>query len=347
MLSGPHSQVKFDWEGCAELPVGMFRAQATLYCGCIYVGGGLTEHEASDFYVFEYNLNEDSWGLMPPLPVRQFGLGKLANNLVVVGGQIHPDKLSEKTFAFDQYNQTWKECVAVLNTPRFSFTVIECDHCLVAMGGLGRDSKGDSKMLSSIEVLDSDLTSWLVTGDLPSLASICSPSPAANGSTLYLLGGYRAQTAMSATNRVHSSSVSTLTSLSGMAEKSWKSLPPAPHLQTTGVCLNKCLLAVGGSDKPYSKTVHDSVHAFDEAAQEWRKVDQLPYHCCHCTTVAINSDEVLVLGGWVRPGERRASRCVFRGRLAHSWRRHRHCNKDYDDFEVGEYITLPAITITS
>lgn len=333
--------MKFDWERCAELPVGMFRAQATLVCGRVYVGGGLTEHEASDFYVFEYNLNDDTWGLMPPLPVKQFGLGKLAQDLVVVGGQVNHDRLSEKTFVFDQYNQTWKESIAMLNTPRFSFTVVESEHSLTVMGGLGRDSNGDLQMLSSIEILDVDLTMWTITGDLPNLASVCSPSPAEDGNMLYLVGGYRQQTAMSATSRVYASTMSPLTSTSAIATKSWKAFPSTPHLQTTALCLNKCLMALGGSDKPYSRTVHNSIHAFDAQSQKWQLVDQLPYHCCHSTAIAVTNDEVLVLGGWVRPGERKASRIVFRGRLAHS----RVHNKDYED--MGDYITLPAITITS
>ena len=302
----------------------------------------MTEKEGSDFYVFEYNLSEDSWELMPALPVKLFGLGRLAQDLVAVGGQVHNDNLSDKLYVFDQFNQMWKESIAVLNTPRFSHTVIESDTCLVAMGGLGRDTRGELVMLSSIEVLEVDSTQWVVTGDLPNLASVCSPSLAMDGGTLYLIGGYRAQTAISATSRVHTSSFTSITSASGMATKSWRSLPPSPCLQSTALSLNKCLLALGGSDRPYSSNISSAVHAFDTSSSKWVRVCDLPYHCCHSTAVAVTRDEILLLGGWVKPGERKASRNVYRGRLPHAFH---HCNDSTD--ESGDYITLPAITITS
>ena len=333
-------QVTFDWEKCAELPVGMYRAQATIVCGRVYIGGGMTENESSDFYVFEYNPSEDTWELMPPLPVKFFGLGKMAQDLVAVGGQVHNDELSDNLFVFDTYNQQWKESAAQLNTPRFSPTVVESDSSLVAMGGLGRDCRGDIVTLSSIEVLCIDSNRWTVTGDLPSLASVCSPSPAVEGNTLYLMGGYRAQTAISATSRVYTSSLSSLTSDSWMATKSWKPLPPTPHLQSTAVSLNHCLLALGGSERPYSANVHSSIYAYDSSTLQWRKVDDLPYAVCHSTAVAVTRDEIMVLGGWVKPGERKASKSVFRGRLRQS-----RFSESSDD--TGDYITLPAITITS
>ena len=332
--------MKFDWEQCTDLPVGMFRAQATIVCGRVYIGGGLTEHEGSDFHVFEYNLTEDSWELMPPLPTKFFGLGRLSQDLVAVGGQVHnEEELSDKMYVFDQFNQIWKESAATLNTARFSLTIVESETCLVAMGGLGRDERGDLVMLSSIEVMGVDSTRWVVTGDLPNLAAVCSPSLAMDGSTLYLVGGYRAQTAVSATSRVHSSSLSALTSASGMATKSWKPLPPTPHLQSTALTLNHCILSLGGSDQPYSSELHGSIHAFDAGSCKWVKVDELPYQCCHCTVVGVTRDEVLVLGGWVKPGERKASRSVFRGRLMRAM-------SSSDTDESGDYITLPAITIT-
>lgn len=311
----------------------MFRAQATVIAGCVYIGGGLTEDELSDFYVFEYNLAKDTWSLLPPLPVKQFGLGKLSQDLIVVGGQVHPDKISDKTYVFDRYSQTWKESVAVLLTPRFSLTIAASNNALVAMGGIGRDQRGDLEVLSSIEVLSAETGKWTLTSDLPT--HICSPSPALEGTMLYLLGGYRAQTAVSATSRVHCSSIFSLTSASVMSLNPWKLLPPTPYLQTTALSLNQCLLALGGSEKPYSKTVRNCIHAFDTDTQEWRQVDQLPYCCCHCTAVAVSTEEVLVLGGWVRPGERKTSRNVYRGKVA------------MNDDDLDDYITLPAVTVSS
>lgn len=327
--------MKLEWERCADLPVGMFRAQATVIGDCVYVGGGITEEEEGDFYVFEYNTTEDLWSLLPHLSVKQFGLGRLVQDLVVFGGQESHNKISDKTFIFDRYNQSWKELAAVLDTPRFSATVVEYENSLVAIGGLGRNQTGDLEILSSIEVLSADIGKWIVMGDLPGSACICSPSPAMDSGNLYLLGGYRSQTAVSATSHVHCSPLSTFTSVFGMSLNTWKLLPPTPHLQTTAVSLSGCILALGGSDKPYSKTIHNSIHAFDRETRQWCEVDQLPYSACHCTAVTVSSGEVLVLGGWVRPGKRKACRSVYRGKLAKS-------EEDMDDF-----ITLPAITISS
>ena len=301
------------------MPVGMFRAQAAVIDDCVYVGGGLTEDEHGDFCVFEYNLSDDSWSLLPPAPVKQFGLAKLLEELIIVGGLVDHETISNKTYTFDRYNQVWKESVAVLNRPRFLLTLVESEAAIIAMGGVGKGREGDLEVVSSIEILTAESLEWVLTGDLPASACVCSPSPAKEGSILYLLGGYQTQTAASATSRVHCSSLATLFSASGMKLNLWTLLPPTPFLQTTAISLNKCLLALGGSEKPYSVPVHSSIHAYDVDAQQWKEVEQLPYACCHCTAVALSRQEILVLGGWVKPGERKASRNVYRGTIVESY----------------------------
>ena len=308
-------QVRLKWERCAELPVGMFRAQATIIANKVYIGGGLTEDEHNDFCVFEYSIEEDFWHTLPPVSVRLFGLGQLMEELLVVGGRVDHQHISDRTYIFDRYTQLWRETAASLNTARFSPSILECESTIIVAGGVGKKGERELGIISSVEVLNPDTFEWVHTGDLPAPACMSFSSPAVVGGTIYLLGGYMAQTAISASSHAHCSCPSSIFSASGMKLDLWKRLPDVPYLQTTAVSLGGCLLTLGGTDKPYSEPVQQKIHAYDASTESWVGAGHLPYACCHCAAVALPNGELLLMGGWVRPGETRASRDVFKGVL--------------------------------
>ena len=309
--------MKLHWEECAELPVGMFRAQAIIFNDCVYVGGGLTEDDYYDYCVFEYNPDMNLWNLLPPAPVKLFGLGVLSAELVLIGGMSNHDSISDRMFAFDKYLQTWKELVCVLSTARFSPTIVQYESTLIMIGGVaGSTTDDDLKNLTSVEYLVPELSEWVVLGHLPKSSNVCSPSTAQEKGMLYILGGYTTQSAISSTRRGHYSCLSTFLSASGVKLNLWKSLPDTPYLQTTALSLGGCLLALGGTEEPYAEPIHREIYTYNVETELWVKVAELPLACCHCTAVVLPEGTVLLLGGWVRPGKMRASRAVFKGVLS-------------------------------
>ena len=312
-------QVRIDWERCAELPVGMFLAQATVIGSMCYVGGGLTENGKSDFCVFEYSIEEDNWCTLVSLPVKLFGLGRLKDELVVIGGRRdEQSSISDEMFVFDTHAHFWRRSESYLNEARFSPAVLHCKSALIVAGGMGKKGAKNIGVLSSIEVLSEDAMEWTLCGDLPTSASVSFPSSTLVGSDIFLLGGYHAQTAVSASHHCHASSSSAFVSGLGLQLDLWKSLPDLPHLQSTGLSIGGCLLALGGTDCPYSDPVRREIYALDVATRRWVQVGELPYASCHSAAVELQGGGgggVLLIGGWVRPGEERASRAVYRGTL--------------------------------
>ena len=54
--------------------------------GKIYCVGGVAGDAYSEQNVNYYDLSQDKWTTLPPLPVRGFGLGQVNGKLVAVGG---------------------------------------------------------------------------------------------------------------------------------------------------------------------------------------------------------------------------------------------------------------------
>lgn len=286
----------------------MFQAQSVVLGGKVYVGGGNTGDIATDSLVFEYDPNEDFWTVLPEAPVAFFGLGKLEGEIVIVGGSVQ-GKVSNAAYVFDRFTQRWKESLPPLNTARCNSFCMSYQSSLITVGGISESGN----ILCSIEVIQPDIFQWFVTGYLSRTSTLSYSSPVVIHGVCYFLGGYKSGTANSSTRSAHCASLSELLSSNGMTPSVFSTLPDTPHLQTTAASLGGCLLAIGGSSSPYTMPVHESVHAYNPTTKSWVYVGDFPYAACHSTAVTLPNGELLVIGGWVRPGEFKRSHTVFRG----------------------------------
>lgn len=288
----------------------MFQAQGTVINNRVYVGGGSTDTDNTNYCVYEYDPAPDCWQCLPHTSVSFFGLSQLENELVIVGGRQKDWIVSDTTFLFDRFSQRWKTSLPPLITPRHSPTCLSQDTTLTISGGLTYSGN----IVSSIEVIRTDDFQWNVVGFLSRSALLCYPSPTVVNDSYYLLGGYTSMTACSVTNSCHFASLETLSSRN-LDPYMWHSLPDTPTLQTTAACLNGYLLALGGSTTPYSKPLHCSVYAYCPYLDSWELVGELPCETCHSTVVSLNQHEILLMGGWVQPGEFKRCNTVYRGKF--------------------------------
>ena len=286
----------------------MFQAQSVVIGNKVYVGGGNTGDGETDSLVFEYSPLEDKWSYLPPAPVTLFGLGQLLGELIIVGGKVQQN-VYNCVYVFDRFTRRWKDSLPPLGTARYVPTCISLSYALLVSGGLSEDNK----VLSSIEMIDCDNFEWLVAGYLSRPATLGYTSAVAVQDSLYFLGGYKASTANSVTNLAHTASLANLTSPAGISPYVWKCLPATPHFQSTAASMGSCIVVVGGSSSPYMLPVHSSIYAYSQSSDSWIKIGNLPYAGCHVTMATLSSGELLVFGGWVRPGEFKRSQAVYRG----------------------------------
>ena len=275
------------------------------------MGGGNTGDGEADSLIFEYNPSEDTWNPLPHAPVTLFGIGQLLGELVIVGGKVQQN-VYDCVYVFDRFTRRWKDSLPPLSTARYVPTCVSLSFCLLVCGGFS-DS---DKVLSSIEMIDCDNFEWQVAGYLSRPATLCYSSAVTVQESLIFLGGYRSSTANSSTNVAHKTSLDNLTSPAGISPYVWKCLPPTPHIQSSAGTLGSCILSVGGSSSPYMVPVHNSIYAFSPTSESWIKIGDVPYAACHMTVTTLPCGELLVLGGWVRPGEFKRSYSVYRGSVS-------------------------------
>ena len=289
----------------------MFQAQSVVIGDKVYVGGGNTGDDEADSLVFEYTSSEDKWTTLPPAPIMLFGVGQLLGEVVIVGGKVQQNVYS-CVYVFDRFTRRWKDSLPSLSTARYVPTCVSLTFSLLVCGGFSNDCS----VISNIEMIDCDNFEWQVAGYLSRPATLCYTSAVAVQNSLFFLGGYRSSTAISVTNAAHKISLDNLASPAGISPYVWKSLPATPHFQSSAGTLGSCLLAVGGSSTPYTLPVQNSIYAYSHNSESWIKVGELPYAACHVTVNTLSSGELLVFGGWVRPGEFKRSYSVYRGSVS-------------------------------
>ena len=270
---------------------------------------------ATDCLVFEYDPINDAWNVLPPSPVTLFGIGEMFGELVLVGGKNNESKATSDVHVFNRNPQMWKQSIPPMNHARYSPAVVSHQSSILACGGFAESQSGDVHVVTNIEVITTEGYRWYVAGYLPHSASLAMCSCVTIHDNCYIVGGYRSSTAVSASQSTHHSSLSCLLSNSCLTPYTWKALPDTPHLQTTTASLGGCLLALGGTSSPYSLPAHRSLHAYSPNTNSWIYVGDLPYASCHCSAISLPSGELLVVGGWLEPGQGKRSSAVYRGRI--------------------------------
>ena len=289
----------------------MFQAQSIVIGNKVYVGGGNTGDDEADSLIFEYNVGEDSWDILPPVPVTLFGLGQLLGEVVVVGGKVQ-QSVRDCVYVFDRFTRRWKDSLPPLNTTRCVPTCLSLTFGLLVCGGFSDAHKA----LSSIEMIDCDNFQWKVAGYFSRPATLSYSTAVSDNESLFFLGGYRSSTANSVSNVAHTASLSHISSPSGVSPYVWKCLPSTPHFQSTAGLIGGCIVAVGGSSSPYMLPVYNSIYVYSSESESWIKIGELPYAACHVTVNSLPSGELLVLGGWVKPGEFKRSYSVYKGSIS-------------------------------
>ena len=288
--------VKMNFNQCSEMPLDKVgRGQAVNIGKEVFVG-------FVNGNVLKYNITEDSWRVFPETPVKYFKIGCLCQKILLVGGQLQLQLLSD-IHEFDEATQKWVRSTSIppMPTARKSATAVSWTSppALIVCGG----NDENQKPMNVVDVFHSKTSQWHTVGPLPSPRDNMSHTVIHN--VLYLFGGYETNAVGSYTKTVMSASIPQLLESCMQPSRAppaqWQSgsIPDVPHYWSTAASLGGCLLLVGGlgRTKPNASLPVSSVHAYCPLSSSWVCAGQLPQPLTECITVTLPTGELMVLGG--------------------------------------------------
>ena len=268
----------------------------TVIDGCVYC-----YFMNSEYLIYCYDVSQDIWTTLPPLPVRWIGLGQINEKLVTVGG-LARDELTNELYTYDKVSCTWKQTFPPMPTARRTPGVLHIQSALLAVGGV---EAGDL-FTNTVEILKFDIMQWYQCKAAQIPVGCSCISLVAVGNTCYIIGGsygFRENTTF--LNQALYASIDDLldstvaasesTSHSGMI---WKSLPDTPRYVPTAAVLAGGLLAIGGGDQPRGGTDMKEVYMYSDTAKCWMYINDLPAPRSVMAIVALSATEILVIGGY-------------------------------------------------
>ena len=96
------------WTQLADLPVPLYYSCVAVRHHKIYAAGGDGPVDDALHQVYEYNINTDQWGQLPPSG-HYYGIPHIiGGKLAIIGGRLSATKKrTNKVSTFDEDSQTW------------------------------------------------------------------------------------------------------------------------------------------------------------------------------------------------------------------------------------------------
>ena len=300
-MNWPHHQVLqagVTWKQCADLPTKLSRGKTTVVNGKVFYGGGAAavDDDDDDYIIYCYDPSQDNWTTLPPLPVRQFGMGQLNGKLVAVGGRKKSDaRPTNEVYIYGERSKKWKLTIPPMPTARYYSGVLSLQSMLIVAGGNGYSD--------AVEIFKADTSMWYITDPLPTACYDISTSII--GSTCYALGGYNGshlnqalyasvddllRNAIPANRSYHSDSSDT--------QSAWKNLADTPTYRPAAAVLDDNLLAIGGDDSSNGGVDMNEVYMYSPSTNSWVYISDLPAPRSETAAAVLSSTEILVMGGW-------------------------------------------------
>ena len=283
----------------------------------VYYGGGSTDvdNDENEYTVCYYELTQDKWSTLPPLPVRWFGLGQVDGKLVAVGGRKKLDnRATNEIHSYNDRTHKWKQTIPPMPTARWSPGVLSLQSTAILVAG-GRCTQSSNSYTDALEVFSAETSHWYRTDPLPTPCS--SVALIDIGSTCYVLGGYKY---LSRLNQVLYASIGDLfhnavptnqTTHNG-SQSAWNPLPNLPSNQPAAAVLSGSLIALGGKGAS-SVGNKKEMYMYLPLNNSWIYFSDLPTPLFGTSVAVLSSTEILIIGG---EGNEKRLNNVYKGTLA-------------------------------
>ena len=300
-------QSALTWKQHANLPKDLAEGQSVVISGKIYYGGNASTMD--ECTVYYYDPQRDKWSTLPPLPVRYFGLGRIDEELIAIGGvNIDADEPTSKVHVYDTKLERWKEMIAATMPSARAFpSVMSVQLRLIVAGGL--IELYDDEYTDVVEIFQADTSQWYTTDPLPRIYSYL--STVAIDETCYVLGdsdGKQSDLEDITRPKVLYASVDDLISNAVPAKQTlqydndgthsaWKMLPHTPSYQPALTALDGYVVAVGGWQTSKEGARKKDVYVFSPSMNSWVYISDLPAPRTSISVAIMNRMEILVIGG--------------------------------------------------
>ena len=293
----PLKQLK--WRKGKNLPFGMLDyPKVVVFKEKVYIGGGFTKLDREAQTVVVYDLQRESYDMLPPYPCKWFSMAVVNNQLVLIGGQdTRTGERTNELGIWKEESKRWTHflppMIIACNSPSVATYK---NRWLVVMGGY--DGKNH---LSRVEILETtEPGQWYCSASLPQPCSHVAPAIIDN--MCYLLGGYTNQ-GVAASRRVFcvclNDLISQQTTENDPAIPSpWQSLPDIPLVRSTALAFNGALLAVGGCRESTLSNCK-VIYYYQPSSRNWIKAGEMPTGRSHCSCTVLPSGDLYVAGGGV------------------------------------------------
>ena len=241
----------------------------------VYVAGD-THH------MLKYDTRSDKWSVLPPCPVKFFGLGQLSDKLVTVGGRDgNADDVGD-VYTYEEETQQWEKSIPPMPTPRMYSTVVTYRSSIAVCGGCGY---GGGRTSDIVEVFDSKTSQWHTSAPLP--VEHYSMYVTVINDTCYLGGGGEGNMS------IMCASLPSLFQSTTPHNQVWTKLPDLPHGGNALTNMGGTLLALGGG----AESPSEDIHAYCPNTKAWVKIGRLPQAYGAATAELLPSGEVMLIGG--------------------------------------------------
>ena len=287
------------WRECASIPVKMVSAKGSVIDNIVYVGGGGAKDDDDDmFHAYKYDSVKNEWSILPPTPVRYFGVGTLNGKLVIVGSRSE-EVNTNGSCVFEEDTQQWVESIPPMPNRLSASLVITHNTSLIVCG------MTDESSPPSMFIYCHQSSQWHSRAPPPLTFYTDFSSAVIVNDTYYIAVGTEGVIAnpLPSSPAVFSQPLSTL--LDPNIPSTWQHMPDTPchtsHLATTG----GCLLALGGlhnacdvyAYEAVATNLTTAVHAFCPATSSWVKIGDLPDKRTCSTITTLSSGEIFLTGG--------------------------------------------------
>ena len=266
------------------MPKTLEHPQSIMIGDVVFVAGS-NSHD-----VLRYQTRNDQWSVLPPCPLRRFGLGQLSGKLITVGGKDRVGATVNHVYTYVQESQQWEKSIPPMPTPRQWPAVITYNSSIAVCGG----TKGERV----VEIFNNDTAQWYTAAPLP-VARMYKKFTIISYSC-YMGGGM-----LTSTRSIMCASLPVLFQSSSPHEQQtsahqrsiWTILPDMPLHHSTLANIGGALLALGGFEST-SSPPSDDIQSYSSSTKAWLEIANLPQACSSATAELLPSGEVMLIGGW-------------------------------------------------
>ncbi len=264
-------------------------AQAVMFRGTLYVGGGVTKTVDGDCTLFMYQFKPDTWDTIMT-PACYSALAVYQDHLVLAGGQLPSVYAStNQLWLTDNQQHIFKRTIPHMNTPTRGATAITTEEHLIIAGGYdGRNH------LITVQVYNGK--HWALAQHLPIAASRIKYTFL--NDILYLIGGYGQGNKVFYTSLpALLGSVYELKTPQESTPTVWNTLTDAPLESSSIVVLRSELVAIGGGGMV---SPSPSLHMYSRHIHWWEEMEAtLPQPLNGTCSITLPTGELIVIGGLI------------------------------------------------